>query len=53
MDPVLSILLIGLLVIVAFVVARFLLHLASRVVVFIITVIVALGILYILINLVF
>ena len=53
MDLITSVVLLAVLVVVAFIVARFLLHLAFRVVGCILTAIVALGILYILIQFVF
>jgi hypothetical protein len=53
MEPITSILLLALLVIVAFVLARFVFRLALRAVGCILTVIIALGILYILIQFVF
>jgi hypothetical protein len=53
MEPITSILLLAVLVIVAFILARFVLHLAGRLIGCILTIIVALGILYILIQFVF
>jgi hypothetical protein len=50
MDPLPSVAVLAMLVVIAFILARFLLHLAFRVVGCLLTAIVALGILYILIQ---
>jgi hypothetical protein len=50
MEPITSIILIGLLALVAFLIARFVLRLAGRIIVFILTAIIALGILWLLVN---